>query len=365
MERRKLAASALVFITCLCATTAMGWAAPATSAADVKVQEQGHDALATLLDRAQVIKSAAEVTSQAYPNADLVQVDDFTVCEYRADGTGTTWSDNYTKVLTEKGRREQQGLSFGFMLPYNKVAVSVLELIKADGSIVPVDIAKQSKVMIDRSQMSSNIYDPNSKVLQVGVPGVEIGDVLHVVTEQQTMKRYMPDTWDDYQVFESTGCIKHAVYEVRAPKDRPLYHTMLKDAGRGHGQVREAGAGWADHPSVGGPRCAPVLRRAGNAAGLHGGAASAGQHAARLEGGLQLVLAVVPAAPGGDVARDGGDGQEADGRHHRPPEEDRGDLPVGLAAGPLHGDHDGERVARLGAARREDDVREPPRRLPR
>ncbi len=168
-----------------------------------------------------------------YPNADLVQVDDFTVCEYRPDGTGTTWSDNYMKVLTEKGRRDEQGLSLGFMLPYNTVAVQVLELVKSDGSVVPVDIAKQSKVMIDRSQMSANIYDPNSKILQVGIPGVEIGDVVHTVMQQQTLRRYMPDTWDDYQVFESTGCIKHGVYEVRAPKDRPLYHTMLKDSVEG------------------------------------------------------------------------------------------------------------------------------------
>jgi transglutaminase-like putative cysteine protease len=87
--------------------------------------------------------------------------------------------------------------------------------------------------MIDRSQMSSNIYDPNSKILQVGVPGVEIGDVVHTVMQQQTMRRYMPDTWDDYQVFESTGPIKHAVYEVRAPKDRPLYHTVLKGSVEG------------------------------------------------------------------------------------------------------------------------------------
>jgi transglutaminase-like putative cysteine protease len=194
-----------------------------------EAQEQGQDALATLLDRAQVIQAAAEVTSQVYPNADLVQVDDYTLCEYRPDGTGTTWSDNYTKVLTEKGRRDEQELSVGFLLPYNTVAVKRLELIKPDGSVVPVDIAKQSKVMIDRSQMSANIYDPNSKVLQVGIPGVEIGDVVHTIMQQQILRRYMPDTWDDYQVFESTGCIKHALYEVRAPKDRPLHHTMLKD----------------------------------------------------------------------------------------------------------------------------------------
>jgi transglutaminase-like putative cysteine protease len=237
MERRKHTALVLALVTYLGTAAAVGWAVPTISSfttvmvgtAHPTAQEQGQDALAALLDREQVIKSAAGVTSQAYPNADLVQVDDLTICEYRPDGTGTMGSDNYTKVLTEKGRREQQGLSFGFLLPYNKVAVKVVELVKPDGSIVPVDIEKQSKVMIDRSQMSSNIYDPNSKVLQVGVPGVAIGDVVHVVMQQQTMKRYMPDTWDDYQVFESTGPIKHAVYEVHAPKDRPLYHTVLKD----------------------------------------------------------------------------------------------------------------------------------------
>ncbi len=239
MGKRKI--TSLVFVFMVCVGTAAGWAMPTLSPyvgaivvgtahpADPKAPEQGQDASHTLLDRQQVVKAAAEITSQAYPNADLVQVDDFTVSEYAPDGTGVTWSDNYTKVLTEKGRREEQGLSFSFVLPYFKVEMKGLELIKSDGSVVPIDRAKQSKVMIDRRQMSSNIYDPNTKILQVGVPGVEIGDIVHVTTRQQTMRRQMPDTWDDYQVFESTSPIKHAIYEVRAPKDRPLHHTALKD----------------------------------------------------------------------------------------------------------------------------------------
>jgi transglutaminase-like putative cysteine protease len=229
MQRRKRTALILALVIGLGAVarppvSAAGSPAPATDNRQLTA-----DHSKGLLDRAQVMKSAAEVTSQVYPNADLVQVDDYTLCEYRPDGTGTLWSDNYMKVLTEKGRREEQSLSFGFVLPYNTVAVKVLELIKADGSVVPVDVAQQSKVMIDRSQMSANIYDPNSKVLQVGIPGVQIGDMVHLVMEQPTLRRYMPDTWDDYQVFESTGPIKHGVYEVRAPKDRPLYQTVLKD----------------------------------------------------------------------------------------------------------------------------------------
>ncbi|MCU0915090.1 MAG: DUF3857 domain-containing protein [Planctomycetes bacterium] len=238
MERRKGTALLLALILgCSLslapfeAAAAVGWAVPTNSSYAPVMVGTAHptDYSKGILDRAVVIQSAAAVTSAVYPNADLVQVDDFTRCEYRADGTGMMWSDNYTKVLTEKGRRQEQGLAFGFLLPYNRVAVTSLELIKADGSIVPIDIAQQSKVMIDRSQMSANIYDPNSKILQVGVPGVEIGDVVHVVVQQETLRRYMPDTWDDYQVFESTGPIKRGAYEVHAPKDRPLYHTVLKD----------------------------------------------------------------------------------------------------------------------------------------
>ncbi len=183
-----------------------------------------------ILDRKQVLDAAARATLAVHPNADTVQIDDFTICEFEPDGTGVAWSDNYTKVLTEKGRREEQSMSFGFTLPYGQTAVKLLELIKPDGSVVPVDVEKQSKVMIDRSQMGANIYNPNSKVLQVGIPGVQIGDVVHVVVCQETMKRYMPDTWDDYQVFESTAPIQHAVYEVHAPKERPLSCIALREA---------------------------------------------------------------------------------------------------------------------------------------
>ncbi|MEN6577998.1 MAG: DUF3857 domain-containing protein [Phycisphaerales bacterium] len=186
-----------------------------------------------ILDRKEVLEAAARATLEAHPNADLVHVDDFTLSQYEPDGTGISWSDSYTKVLTEKGRRQQQEMSFQFTLPYGKTTVRLLELIKPDGTAATIDIEAQSKVMIDRSQMGANIYDPNSKVLQVGVPGVQIGDVVHVVVCDETMKRYMPDTWDDYQVFESTAPILHAVYEVHAPRDRPLVSMALRDAVEG------------------------------------------------------------------------------------------------------------------------------------
>ncbi len=209
-----MTASVLVIATCLWSVVEAGVA---------KDYSQG------ILDRRAVLEAAAGATLEAYPNADLVHVDDFTISEYEPDGTGVSWSDSYTKVLTEKGRREQQGMSFRFTLPYGRTTVRLLELIRPDGSVTQIDIARQSKVMIDRSQMGSNIYDPNSKVLRVGVPGVQIGDVVHVVVCDETLRRYMPGTWDDYQVFESTSPILHAVYEVHAPKERPLVSIALRD----------------------------------------------------------------------------------------------------------------------------------------
>ncbi len=169
------------------------------------------------LDRNKVMTSAKLVTRKAYPNADEVQVDDFILARYEPNGTSKEWDDAYIKVLTEKGKRDNQSLSYSFSLPYGTVKVSVLEIIKPNGKVVPIDITTQSKVMVDRSQMSENIYNPNNKVLRVGVPGLEVGDVLHTVTCRITVKPRVPDTWTDYQVFEYQNPIKHTVYEIEAP----------------------------------------------------------------------------------------------------------------------------------------------------
>lgn len=182
-----------------------------------------------VLDRERVCDSARQITRTTYPNANRVYVDDLTLCFYQPDGTGVTWSENYTKILTEKGRSERQYLAFEFVLPYTQVSVTLLELIKPDGSVVPIDIDKQSQIVINHYQMSSNIYNSRSKVLRVGVPGLQVNDVIHLVTCHETHRRIMPNSWDDFQVFEAIAPIRHAVYEVHAPKAAPLESIALRD----------------------------------------------------------------------------------------------------------------------------------------
>ncbi|MBT7064701.1 MAG: DUF3857 domain-containing protein [Verrucomicrobia bacterium] len=183
-----------------------------------------------LLDRDDVIEAAEAVTAEVYPNADDVVVDEHIHTVYQADGTYQTWDDEYIKVLTEKGKRNHQMLSRHYTLPYGTVEVTELAVIKPDGTLIEVDVAANSRVMVNPGQMSANIYNPNSKILQVSVPGLEIGDTLHIRSFRDTVKARVPDTFSDYNVFEYTAPIKHIELEIHGPKELPLVNIQLYDA---------------------------------------------------------------------------------------------------------------------------------------
>jgi transglutaminase-like putative cysteine protease len=181
-----------------------------------------------VLDVSKVMAEAAKVTAEAFPNADDVLVDDYIVHEYEADGTAISYDETFFKVLTEKGKREAGTLTRTFTLPYGTAEYTLVEVIRPDGTRLPVDLKTKSKVMVDRSQMRSNIYNPNSKVLQVAVADVAIGDTIHYVAKHQILKPRVPNTWSEYEVLEYTSPIRHFFYEVRAPKALPLQNIALK-----------------------------------------------------------------------------------------------------------------------------------------
>jgi transglutaminase-like putative cysteine protease len=181
------------------------------------------------LDAQKIAVASKEVTLEKYPDCDDATVDKKMVRVYRADGTGEAQDESFVKVLTEKGKRNNRTLSLSFMLPYFTVEVPRLEIIKPDGTVVPVDVAANSKEMIDDSQMSMNIYDPNSKILQVNIPQLEIGDVVHSVTRTTTLRSIIPGEFAEYNVFEGQGYIRHTVYEVHSPSDKPLKRIVIRD----------------------------------------------------------------------------------------------------------------------------------------
>jgi transglutaminase-like putative cysteine protease len=188
------------------------------------------------LDQAKTMAAADQITLAKYPDSDEATVEEKLVEAYQPDGTAGEQDEAYVKVLTEKGKRDRRTLSLGFLLPYFTVKVVKLEVIKPDGQAVPVDVAANSTVTIDDSQMEENIYDPNSKVLQVNLPEVEIGDVVHYIVRTTVERSIIPGEFADENEFEGAGFIRHSVYEVYAPLDKPLKKIVLKSQVPGTGK---------------------------------------------------------------------------------------------------------------------------------
>jgi transglutaminase-like putative cysteine protease len=181
-----------------------------------------------LEDMRPVLKAAAEITPAKYPDSDTATVEQKSVREYRADGTAEAQDETFVKTLTEKGRRDNRTLGLAFTLPYTTVDVVKLEVVHPDGTVSPVDVAANSEVNIDDSQTAMNIYDPNNKVLQVNLPKVEIGDMIHSVIRQTTERPIIPGDYAEENVFEGSGYLRHLDYEVHAPATRPLQRVRLR-----------------------------------------------------------------------------------------------------------------------------------------
>lgn len=181
------------------------------------------------LDSAKIMASGSDITLAKYPDCDDAVVDEHTVEAYKPDGTAGNQDEAFVKVLTEKGKRNRRTLTLGYLLPYFKAEVVKLEVIRPSGEVIPVDVAANSTVTIDDSQMEENIYDPNSKVLQVNIPDLEIGDVVHWITRTTTQRSIIPGEFADGNEFEAPGYIRHTSWEVYAPDEKPLKKIVLKD----------------------------------------------------------------------------------------------------------------------------------------
>ncbi len=175
-----------------------------------------------------IMGRAESATSEKYPDSDDVLIDDFIQVEYQPDGTSVTWDDTAVKVLTEKGKRSNRTLTLSYNISYGTSSFTKVEVIKPDGTVHRIDIEAQSKEMVNPGQMSANIYNPNSKILRLSVPRLEVGDILHYIVHQENTKTIIPDEWSDYQVFELSSPIERTTYQIIAPKERPLKNIALK-----------------------------------------------------------------------------------------------------------------------------------------
>ena len=181
-----------------------------------------------MLDLDKVREIAVGATKEKFPDAEDVMIDDIISIVYQKDGTSVTWDDTCVKILTDKGVRNNRSLGAGYNISYAKAFFSTIEIIKPDGRIIPIDIEKNSKEMVSSGQMDSNIYNPNSKTLRVGVPGLEVGDILHYIKCTQVYNSRMPGLFCYTDLFEYSSPIMNYTVKIDGPADHPLRSIALK-----------------------------------------------------------------------------------------------------------------------------------------
>ena len=170
-----------------------------------------------------------DITCARFPDADTVIVDDVERVKYNPDGTYETTEEIWTRILTEKGRREAGTVTLEYSKRYGEAAVEYVGAIGSDGREREIDVSATTKEQTDNGSMSANIYDPLDRVIVCTVPGLKIGETLHVKTRRKTTNPRCQDNWSDISVMEWTQPILRASYEVTAPAERPLGRIAVRN----------------------------------------------------------------------------------------------------------------------------------------
>ena len=163
-----------------------------------------------------------DVTCERFPDADVVQVDEIERVKYGPDGTSETFAESWTKLMTEKGRRDESTQTLGYSKRYGEAEIVFVKAIAADGTERTIDVSGTMKESTDNADMSANIYDPLDRKIVCTIPGLKVGEVLHVKMRRKVLKPRTEGKWSGIAILEWTHPILRSTYEITAPAALPL-----------------------------------------------------------------------------------------------------------------------------------------------
>ena len=172
---------------------------------------------------------ADEVTAERFPDADSALVDCRSSIEYAPDGTYRRTDEQWVKVLTDKGRREESELSLSYSARYGAARILSVGIIGTNGVERAVDFAATTKESTDNRSMNENIYDPMDRRIRCAVPGLQVGETIRFKTERSTFKSRIEGQWADVEVMEWDVPFVRASVEVWAPKELPLKWAVVRN----------------------------------------------------------------------------------------------------------------------------------------
>jgi len=171
---------------------------------------------------------AEDVSSVQFPDADTVTLCETEYVEYKPDGSSVSVSEAWSRVLTERGRREDSELRLGYNRRYSTARILYVGIIDELGVEREVDVSGTTKDMTDNSSLAENIVDPQDRELVCTIPGLKVGEALHIKVERTIFKSRVKDQWSDLVICEWTHPILKSVYTVRAPKERPIKRRAIR-----------------------------------------------------------------------------------------------------------------------------------------
>ena len=172
--------------------------------------------------------SFSNATLEKYPNADSIILADTTIVKYNEDGTYTEENEYFVKANTQVGVQYVRTQTFWYDSSYSTFSVDVVELIKPTG-VIALNADKVTSENIDSSQMDSNIYDPNNKLVQVLIPDFEVGDIAHIKMTRTTSKARVPNFFGDIFGLESSYPILKYRYLISGPETLPLKSIVTRN----------------------------------------------------------------------------------------------------------------------------------------
>ena len=172
---------------------------------------------------------ADEVTRERYPDADAVTIDETERVTYNPDGTYETVVECWDKILTEKGRREESVMRLEYSKRYGEAEIVYVGAIDAEGRERAIDVSATTKESTDNGAMSENIYDPLDRKIMCTIPGLKVGEIVHVKTRRKAVKPRCEGKWSGISALEWSRPIVRTKFEVVAPPQLPLRRIAIRN----------------------------------------------------------------------------------------------------------------------------------------
>jgi hypothetical protein len=169
-----------------------------------------------------------QITRKEYPHAHVVLARENESISYSHSGESRSEDEIFLTILDDQGKREQAVQSFHVNRSYSRLDISLVEIIKAGGKRVVIDIAANSKEDTSGRNTRMNIYNPNQKVIRVYIPGLEIGDTIHYQTVRERFKPTIPNHTYGMVLGQYFFPVHSYHFTLTGPADMPMHH-LIKD----------------------------------------------------------------------------------------------------------------------------------------